>query len=531
MNPTEIVPGYTRLTSSFYYEVDISPFEQLVFEGKQMFDGTDAILALSFDEEGTSWDQSFVFVADWARCRIIATSRHDYVPDANWCHARGGPGTGPLQFYHPAGLAYVGQHWFVADFFNSRVQVYNVYWADDTWTHRMTVADDFDGVGDVDAVRIPSASGPSSDVFEMAVIDYGNGEVEIYDLDLVGSPTATHRRTLFGRGEGFGQLTSPQSVCYYRNKIDHYPMSYICVSDAGNNKLIMANTKYYQSPTETPPGMFPANAFLTDLTIDYYGNVYVVDTDNDCIYVVSPNLQELVAVFGEKGTGDRQLFHPKYITKMDCWRYNGTERYEPVVVGEMLTTEFFTEDTGIRSWVLGSEVLWSQCRYTPQPVPGYWDVVRCDWHQTNTTNTTRWVYLNDSLVYQAGPAMNLPGGHYELYYLEPEDPDTFWMKFVVRTESVYGTTDTTFVDSILVERRVQCCEGIRGNVNGDPADVINGSDVTYLISYLYSGGAAPPCREEGNVDGDPDERIDIVDLVFLLAYMFSGGMAPPACPY
>ena len=292
-----------------------------------------------------------------------------------------------------------------------------------------------------------------------------------------------------------------------------------------------SNTNNYGGLAETPPGMFPDNAWLVDVTIDYYGNVYVVDWQNDCIYVVSSSLQQLVAVFGEEGMGDRQLFTPDYINKLDYWRYNGTPRYEPVVVGEMFTAEAFTEETGIRAWVLGSEVLWSQCYYYPQPVPGDYDDVSCYWHTTNTTNCTPWVYMNDSLIHQEGPALNVPGQHFERYFFQPEDPDTCWIKFVVRSESIYGTTDTTFADSILVWRRQQCCEGIRGNVNADPAEDINISDMTFLVSYLYSEGPAPPCWEEGNASGDPDEKINIEDMTYLIAFLMSGGPPPPDCPY
>jgi hypothetical protein len=74
----------------------------------------------------------------------------------------------------------------------------------------------------------------------------------------------------------------------------------------------------------------------------------------------------------------------------------------------------------------------------------------------------------------------------------------------------------------------QCCIGIRGNVDGDAADLINVSDMTYLIAFLFSGGAPPPCFEEGDVNAD--EVINISDMTYLVAYLFSGGPAPAACP-
>lgn len=81
-----------------------------------------------------------------------------------------------------------------------------------------------------------------------------------------------------------------------------------------------------------------------------------------------------------------------------------------------------------------------------------------------------------------------------------------------------------------------CCVGDRGNVDGDPEDLIDISDLVYLVDYMFTGGAPPPCWEEANVDGSGDgppdgsEDIDISDLVYLVDYMFNGGPAPVACP-
>jgi uncharacterized protein (TIGR02145 family) len=74
----------------------------------------------------------------------------------------------------------------------------------------------------------------------------------------------------------------------------------------------------------------------------------------------------------------------------------------------------------------------------------------------------------------------------------------------------------------------RCCLGIRGNVDGDIEELVNITDMTYLIAYLFSGGAAPPCFEEGDVNADG--LINITDMTYLIAYLFSGGLAPEECP-
>ncbi len=72
-----------------------------------------------------------------------------------------------------------------------------------------------------------------------------------------------------------------------------------------------------------------------------------------------------------------------------------------------------------------------------------------------------------------------------------------------------------------------CCVGFRGNINGDAGDVIDISDLVYLVAYMFQGGTPPPCFDEADVNGDG--VIDISDLVYLVAYMFQGGPQPPSC--
>jgi len=71
---------------------------------------------------------------------------------------------------------------------------------------------------------------------------------------------------------------------------------------------------------------------------------------------------------------------------------------------------------------------------------------------------------------------------------------------------------------------------MRGNIDGDPEEVIAISDLVHLVTYMFQGGPEPVCFREGNVDGDPEEVIAISDLVHLVTYMFQGGPEPASCP-
>jgi hypothetical protein len=73
-----------------------------------------------------------------------------------------------------------------------------------------------------------------------------------------------------------------------------------------------------------------------------------------------------------------------------------------------------------------------------------------------------------------------------------------------------------------------CCIGIRGNVDGDPGELVNIADLTYLTDYLFRLGPAPSCPEEGDVDGSGS--INVNDVTYLSNYLFHNGSPPPACP-
>jgi hypothetical protein len=68
---------------------------------------------------------------------------------------------------------------------------------------------------------------------------------------------------------------------------------------------------------------------------------------------------------------------------------------------------------------------------------------------------------------------------------------------------------------------------MRGNVNGDPNNLVNVSDVIFLINYLFRGGAVPPCMEEANANGD--SKVTVRDVVYLFNYLFKGGPPPVSC--
>ena len=87
-----------------------------------------------------------------------------------------------------------------------------------------------------------------------------------------------------------------------------------------------------------------------------------------------------------------------------------------------------------------------------------------------------------------------------------------------RGELVILTGDTT-----------ACCIGIRGNIDHDPEESINISDLVFLVDYMFNSGPVPYCDEEIDVNASSD--IDIADLIYMVSYMFDdpSGPAPVSC--
>jgi len=70
-----------------------------------------------------------------------------------------------------------------------------------------------------------------------------------------------------------------------------------------------------------------------------------------------------------------------------------------------------------------------------------------------------------------------------------------------------------------------CCN-LRGDM--DNSEVLDVSDLTYYVDYMFGGGPAPVCEEEGDVDNNT--VLDVSDLTYLVDWLFGGGPDPVPCP-
>ncbi len=75
-----------------------------------------------------------------------------------------------------------------------------------------------------------------------------------------------------------------------------------------------------------------------------------------------------------------------------------------------------------------------------------------------------------------------------------------------------------------------CCEGTVGNVDCSFDNIVDISDLTRMIDYLFISNAPLQNRDEANIDLDPSGMIDIYDLTLLISHLFIDGQPLPNCP-
>ncbi|UCC43504.1 MAG: hypothetical protein JSU65_10210 [Candidatus Zixiibacteriota bacterium] len=74
-----------------------------------------------------------------------------------------------------------------------------------------------------------------------------------------------------------------------------------------------------------------------------------------------------------------------------------------------------------------------------------------------------------------------------------------------------------------------CCVGKVGNVDCDYTDLVDISDLTRLIDYLFISRAPLPNWAEANIDGSPGGVVDIADLTRFIDYFFISYAELPEC--
>lgn len=105
----------------------------------------------------------------------------------------------------------------------------------------------------------------------------------------------------------------------------------------------------------------------------------------------------------------------------------------------------------------------------------------------------------------------------------PKDSVFYWRvrSFDGALWSPYSHTFATLITG--------CCTGATGNLDADPGDLCDPSDLQAIVDYIFFNVALPStCAEENDLTGDA--VTDPSDLQFLVDYIFFNLGTPPPCP-
>lgn len=151
------------------------------------------------------------------------------------------------------------------------------------------------------------------------------------------------------------------------------------------------------------------------------------------------------------------------------------------------------------------------------------------------------IYLIPGSGDMLSPGRGLLG---RLYCSYPQTMTPQSVRVDTTTWSAYPVEHTTFcADSMslafppivqpgLLTILPPCCVEIRGNVDGSTDQVIDISDLSWLISHLFLEPDVPlSCPEEADLDSPPNMNIDISDLTVLIDYLYihPDSVQLPAC--
>jgi len=140
------------------------------------------------------------------------------------------------------------------------------------------------------------------------------------------------------------------------------------------------------------------------------------------------------------------------------------------------------------------------------------------------------------------PAHNIPPGTYEYGYVHLTMPSLplVWRPIEIEWDSLspsqtegyshypFAVGDDDGEHWTPTIARFPCLGAGRGDADYNGSEIVDISDLVYLVDYMFTGGGPPKCFEE--VDLEVNLQLDIGDLVYLVDYMFNDGPPPPPCP-
>jgi hypothetical protein len=399
-----------------------------------------------------AFDQEHLIATDANWDRIIGSVRYPNNSSANAIEAIGQHGNDIGKFSFPAGVARLDYMWYVADAYNGRVLIYDLYTMDNAGSFTGGGGAYFDLPIDIAAARIPSSSNFNDRNFDktlVAVVDQNRSEVKIFGR--FGSYISTIGNASYGQN----RLNKPTSICFAKDRFTHYPLDYVYVTDNGNKRVMVMSTTSAIMCAATDDGIFPSNAYLSSVDVDPYGFVYVLDSYNGVIYMFYPWLGALITTFGSKGTADGQFYYPNRISFTEGLKINAAKARgsEPIVAGDFFVTEHFGDQTGIRRYDIGLDILSHKATYIPKTRTDGIDYLKYKYSIAGYSSTAISVWLLDGMrVDTSGPWINWPGEDSYWFLLNGTPDGLYYIK--LHMHGIFADYDTTIVDTITIDKTI-----------------------------------------------------------------------------
>jgi hypothetical protein len=162
-------------------------------------------------------------------------------------------------------------------------------------------------------------------------------------------------------GSGEGRFLSPTSVCFGRDPGLGFQTNDLYITDKGNHRLVRI---YIETDNTLWRGcyQFSDDVELTSVEVDNKGLIYVVDRQNGKVYKLAPGQDHpfcftLLGIWGEKGGQDGQLYYPNSIQVSHGHYCPYPNCYDLNTLGDVFVTESWTDETGVRRFVIAADVL------------------------------------------------------------------------------------------------------------------------------------------------------------------------------
>lgn len=328
--------------------------------------------------------------------------------------------------------------------------------------------------------------------------------------------------TYGGTGSGVGKFRDIAAIAcgrsFNRGSVNS---DTLYVADAGNCRIVMLSW-FGDSVRWEKTWSYPdAGAAFTDLDVDFCGQLWAT-LANGYVFKFTPTLNEL-GVFLSDMTG-YVLNHPSCIS--NTGGYLGG--------GDMLVAEQWTDSSGLRAFAISTDITDLHNDVFVQS-----GVSVCHTHFTlSDFSYLKLTIYNNQTGAQivTGPYRLIQSGHQTVFWNgldrlgRPVPAGQYRVE--VSAVSIYTNRTTgqpvnSVTKSAVFNTVESPCTWKIGDANDD--GTIDISDAIYIISHIFSGGAAPTPNPVGSGDADCSKSLDIADAVYLIARIFSGG-PPPGNP-